>query len=367
MKNCLGIINLDEKENKISELTKENVLASVQIGARYRVIDFTLSNMANAGIESIGIFTKNKSKSLISYLSNGRPWDLHRKSQGLQIFNFGDYSPEIDDVHSFMSNIDFFKHSQKDYVLLSPSYMISNIDYEKVLKNHIEWGNDITIIYKEDVEDKFLECNTLNLDKNSNVISIGENLMGSEKRNISMETYILSLNLFIEIIYECIRSGIYRKVSSFINNNLDLFQVKGWEFKGYLRCVNSIKSYYSTNLDFLNERINSELFNENNPIYTKAQDDCPTKYTKDSLVKNSIVANGTFINGKIENCIIGRKVYIGEGAQIKNSIIMNNTVIGNNVIMDRVIADVGTVIKDGESVRGIEGCPVTIKNRFENK
>lgn len=117
MKNCIGIINLDENENRMGELVVNRSLASVPIAARYRVIDFVLSNMTNSGIECIGIFTKNKSRSLIDHLTNGRPWDLNRKKDGLKVFNFGNDDPVFDDVHNFAENIQFLKVSRREYVL----------------------------------------------------------------------------------------------------------------------------------------------------------------------------------------------------------------------------------------------------------
>ena len=150
MKNCLGIINLDENESRMGELVRYRTLSSIPLSARYRVIDFILSNMANSGIESIGIFTENKSRSLINHLSNGRPWDLHRKRNGLRVFNFGDHHPNIDDVHNFEENIEFIEQSRKEYVLISPSYMICNIDFNDALRYHLKSKNDVTIIYKDE-------------------------------------------------------------------------------------------------------------------------------------------------------------------------------------------------------------------------
>lgn len=148
MKDCLGIINLDENEEKILELTAHRLLGALPIAGRYRVIDFVLSNMTNSGIENIGIFTKNKSRSLVDHLTNGRPWDLNRKKDGLRVFNFGDFNPQYDDVHNFLDNIDFFEKSKREYVLLSPSYMVCNIDYNDLMKYHKESGNDVTVVYK---------------------------------------------------------------------------------------------------------------------------------------------------------------------------------------------------------------------------
>ena len=133
MNNCIGIINLDENEQKTTELTRHRPLASLPIAGRYRVVDFVLSNMTNSGIEAIGIFTKNKSRSLMDHLTNGKPWDIHRKKDGLKVFNFGDIDPVHDDIHNFLENIDYFDYSKKEYTLICSSYMICNINYNELI------------------------------------------------------------------------------------------------------------------------------------------------------------------------------------------------------------------------------------------
>ena len=75
---------------------------------------------------------------------------------------------------------------------------------------------------------------------------------------------------------------------------------------------NSTKSYFDTNLELLNQNKYKELFHGDNPIVTKSKDEPPTQYTKNSLVTNSIIGNGSYIEGTVKNCVIGRKVYIGK-------------------------------------------------------
>lgn len=362
MNNCLGIINLDENQDKMGELVRSRTLASVPLSARYRIIDFVLSNMANSGIEGIGIFTANKSRSLINHLTNGRPWDLHRKKDGLRVFNFGDYDPSYDDVHNFLDNIEFIKQSRREYVLISPSYMICNIDYNYVLEYHKKLKNDITIVYKDAVNAnrEFLGCEVLNVEDNR-VISIGENIGREENTKISMEMYIMKTELFLNMIHECIRTGVERKIKSYIASNLNKFKVGAFQFEGYLSCVNSVKSYFDTNLDILNEKINKELFYGNNPIYTKSQDEPPTQYTDNSLVSNSIIANGSYIEGEVKNCIIGRRVVVEKGAKLENCVIMQNSTIGEGVVMDRVIADKGSLVNENQVIKGTNNYPVTIQ------
>lgn len=363
MKNCIGIINLDENESRMGELVKNRPLASVPIAARYRIVDFVLSNMTSAGIESIGLFTKNSSRSLVDHLTNGRPWDLHRKKNGLRVFNFGDKDPYYNDIYNFAENLDFFTKSRKEYVLISSSYMICNIDYNKVLECHKKNDNDITIVYKK-VEEKdvsFVDCDILNLDENDRVKSIGKNIGRDVNLNIGMEMYIMRTDLFIEIIYESIRQGLYKKIKNYISSNLDNLKVGACEFTGYLSCINSLRAYYTMNMDLLKSEVYKELFIDNNTIYTKSKDEAPTHYAENSNVKNSVIANGSYIEGNIENCIIGRRVYVGPGATLKNCIIMQETVIGENACVDRVIADKCSVIRDEEKIIGLEYYPMVLK------
>lgn len=367
MKNCIGIINLDEKDSRMGELVRKRTLASVPIAGRYRVIDFILSNMTSAGIESIGIFTKNKSRSLMDHLTNGRPWDLHRKKDGLRVFNFGNDDLVYDDVHNFSDNIEFLKYSRRDYVLLSPSYMICNIDYNKVMDFHKKSGADVTITYCQTNEayKKFIDCDVLNIDSEDNVISIGENIGKASNADISMEMYILRTDLFIDIVDECIKNGMHKKIKTYIASKLGELKVKAFKFDGFVSCINSIQSYYLANMDILNEEVNEELFyNPERPIYTKSKDEAPTKYTELSHVTNSIVANGSYIEGQVKNCVIGRRVHIGSSSKLENCVIMQNTVIGESVEMNTVIIDKGSFVRSSQKIFGAQDNPVTIyKNR----
>lgn len=364
MNNCLGIINLDENESRMGELTRKRCLASVPLAARYRVIDFILSNMTNSGIECIGIFAKNKSRSLMDHLTNGRPWDLHRKKDGLKVFNFGDEDPSYDDVHNFADNIEFVKNSNKKYVLLSPSYMVCNINLDKVLKYHEKSGNDVTMVYKNinNAKTQFTDCDVLNIEKNK-VISIGENIGQEDNANVNMEIYLMRTDLFINIINESIKSGMYRKIKHYIHSNLKNLEVGTYEFNGYLSCINSLKSYYDCNMSFLNDEVNKEVFCKERPIYTKPKDEGPTQFTTCSDVRNSIIANGCYIEGEVKNSVIARRVHIGKNVKIKNSIILQSAIVEDGCELENVIADKKISIEENERCIGSKNCPIVMIRR----
>ena len=73
-------------------------------------------------------------------------------------------------------------------------------------------------------------------------------------------------------------------------------------------------------MDLMKKEVRDELFNPQRPIYTKVRDDAPSRYGLTSNVKNSIIAQGCVINGEVENCVISKGVYVGEGAKLSNCI-----------------------------------------------
>ena len=137
---CVGIINLDNKNDlTMNQLTNVRPIASLPIAGRYRVIDFSLSNMVNSGITNVGIFAKEKYRSLTDHLGSGKDWDLSRKTGGLFIFspeNTKDrskYPYRNGDIYNILANIDYIERCEEEYILIAPSYMIGNIDYTEMI------------------------------------------------------------------------------------------------------------------------------------------------------------------------------------------------------------------------------------------
>jgi glucose-1-phosphate adenylyltransferase len=363
LKDYMGILNLNEKEENIKNLTRSRTVASIPVAGRYRIIDFVLSNMVNAGIQNIGVFTKSKSRSLMDHLGGGKPWDLDRKNGGMFVFNFGYGNPSLEDVEMFRNNIDYLQLSKENNVILSASYMICNIDYIQAVKHHEQSGNDITIIYKKakNCAVSFLDCDVLNMDKDNRVLSVGKNVGVHDSNNISMEMFIMKKHVLVELIYKCITTGICRKVKHAIYRTLDNYKVGGYEFKGYVECINSLQSYYKFHKDCLDVKVSKELFFNNGLIYTKVKDEAPTKYAEGCKVTNSLIANGCIIEGTVENSVISRRVKVKKGAVIRNCIIMQNSIIGEGAELTNIITDKNITVGNEKVLRGDEEIPLVIE------
>lgn len=366
LKDYMGILSLSEDETSIKSITKSRTLASIPIGGRYRIIDFVLSNMVNAGIQkNIGILTQTKSRSLLDHLGSGKPWDLDRKSHGLFIFNFGASRTMLEDVEILKNNIEYLYESKETHVIFSSSYMICNIDYEQAAKYHEVSGSDITMIYTKtnDGKKKFLGCDVLNIDEKQRVHSVGKNIGAKNENCISMEMFIMKRTTLIDLVHRCVMTGYCRTVREAINQMVKDGFVNAYEFTGHVECINSLNAYYKANMNMLNLKVNKELFFEHGPIYTKVKDEAPTKYAQDSRVANSLIANGCIIEGTVENSIISRRVKIGKGAVVRNSIIMQNCKIEEGAVLEHIIVDKNVMIEKNKELKGDQEFPLVIEKK----
>lgn len=369
MLDYMGIINLNDREDNIKELTYHRPIASIPIAGRYRMIDFTLSNLVNAGVQNISIFTQHKYRSLLDHLGTGKAWDLDRKNEGLFIMtpmlDFYTMGIRRGDIENFKNHIDYIHLSKQNNVIVTSSGMICNLNYEDAIKHHTESGADITIIYKRagNCAEDFQYCNALAIDEDGRVTGANLNLGEENERNISMDMFIMRKALFLDIVNTCVSRGDCNYFKQAVHNNLDKLKVYGYKFEGYLACVNSIRSYYKTNMQLLDLNTSKELFFKNGLIYTKVKDEPPAKYAENANVINSLVANGCIIDGQVESSIIFRSVKIKKGAVVKNSIIMQNCLIEEDVLLKHVILDKSVKITQNKQLKGDESYPILIEKK----
>lgn len=362
----MGIINLTEDESKMRSLVYRRPIGSIPIGGRYRVIDYVLSNMVNAGISNVGIFSQSKSRSLVDHLGSGKPWDLDRKISGLFVFNFGLAGEYLHDIEMFKNNIEYFYNSVHKNIIMSPSYMICNIDYNAAVKYHEESGMDITIIYKkvDNADRNFIDCDVLNINDKGRLLSVGKNIGSQKIQNISMEMFIMKKSVFMKLLYKCIETGFCRCMKDAIYQSINELNINTYEFTGYLECINSIDSYYNTNMDMLDTKVTKELYSNHGPIYTKVKDESPTKYYDGCEVSNCLIANGCIIHGSLKNSIIARRVIINQGAEVNNCIIMQSCYIGEGAKLSNVILDKNVVIEKDKELKGDAEFPLVVQKKL---
>lgn len=360
----LGFVFADTLDEKIPELSASRTTASIPIGGKYRLIDFVLSNMSNSGINNVGIVAKSNFLSLMDHVGSGSAYDLSKRRSNLTVLppyggkTFSNYVETIYNLHGYIEN------SREEYVLISPGNIVTNFDYNGVFDFHSNNNADITLVYKHGVVPSGYDRPvTVDVDETGRVQQI---FIKPEASNETVNQFYGCVLIKKELLLDEIRKALSLNqldVKRIIQKSIGRLNVFAYENKDYCSAISSINDYFSFNMDLMKREVRDELFNPKRPIYTKVRDDAPSRYGLTSKVKNSIIAQGCVINGEVENCVLSKGVYIGEGAKISNCIVMQDTKIGCNTNLNYIIIDKDVTIKDGRSLMGFDSYPIYIAKK----
>lgn len=363
----LGVINLIHEPDELDVLTAGRCLATVPFGARYRLIDFTLSSMANSGINKVAVFAHTKYRSLMDHVGSGRNWDLHNRHGGL--FVLPPVAEDMSDLrkgdlYHFIQNKNYFMRSHEEYVLVTRGHVVYNIDFSKVLEAHLEKKADITVVYKRQIDPLVGKARKLRLDESGRVKEIQDHYGPLKSDITSMEMYVMKKEMLIDLVETTLAKGKDHLVRHAIMSRIDRLYIHGYEYEGFLGIINTVNSYYRNSMLLLRPEVWNDLFFKPGPVFTKVKDEPPASYLEGAKTSNSLIANGCVIEGTVINSILFRGVKVSKGAVIRNSIIMQNGEIGENSAVDHVILDKEVRIAAERDIRGVIDSPfVAIKRK----
>jgi len=251
----------------------------------------------------------------------------------------------------------------QEYVVVAPSYMIYKQNFQTLLDEHVASGTDITLLYHkvDQAKEYYRACNVVEINKQKGVVSIARNMGTAKEKNISMDTYVMSKALFIELIKKAKRESSAYSLADMISVCCDDIDIRGYQHKGYFAAITSLDDYYKANMELLSYEIAMDFFKTDWPFYTKTTDACPTQYFHGASVTNSMVCNAGLIEGKVENSIIGRNVHIGKGAVVKNSIILSYVDIDDGVYIENAVIDKWVTVKNIKKIVSESLTPVYVK------
>lgn len=362
-KNIVGIVFSNSYDECIPELTGLRTMGSVPFAGRYRLIDFVLSNMVNAGIENVGVITKANYHSLMDHVGTGKPWDLSRKTKGLIIlppYSTAEQGGNDDKIASLKGIMGFISRATEEYVLLSDCNTVSNIDIEALMAYHTEKNSDITVVYKNGKIPSLSDVLVLDMDENGKAKQIDVTPVSEKNGNYSLSVMLMKKSLLERFMNEAISKRYTDFETDIIQRNVGKLNIYGFEAQGYSATIDSLSSYFKVSMDLLDINNCNELFNSERPVYTKTRDDMPSTYGIGSNVKNSLVANGCIIEGEVENSIIFKGVRIEKGAVVRNSIVMQESFVAAGSSLDYVIIDKIAVVTPNKTLSGAENYPFYI-------
>lgn len=364
-KECVAMLLAGGQGSRLFALTAKKAKPAVPYGGKYKIIDFPLSNCTNSGIDTVGVLTQYEPLELNSYIGTGAYWDLDNINGGAYVlppYMSGEqgnwYRGTADAIYQ---NINFIDNFDPDHVLVLSGDQICCMDYEKMLQYHKEKEADCTISVLEVTMEEAKRFGIMNTDEDNRINEFEEKPEHPKSTKASMGIYIFRWKMIRQYLIE--DAGDIESEHDFGKNIIprmleDNKKMYAYSFDGYWRDVGTIDSLWEANMELLTENPQLDLNNEKLRIYTRTFGLPPHFIAKDAEVKNSIIADGSRIEGTVINSVIHPGVKVAKGSVVKDSVIMKDTVIRANSTVNKAILDEEVVIEEGCTVG--EGNEVTV-------
>lgn len=358
-KECIVMLLAGGQGSRLGVLTKNLAKPAIPFGGKYRIIDFTLSNCINSGIDTVGVLTQYLPLELNAYIGNGQPWDLDRIHGGVSLlppYTTGKQGKWYKGTaNAIYQNIHFIERFEAEYLLVLSGDHIYKMDYSKMLDYHKSNYADATIAVIEVPNEETNRFGIMNTLPTGEVYEFEEKPKKAKSNNASMGVYIFNWQILKKYLTE--DDADIASANDFGKNIIPKMLKGGqrmfaYKYEGYWKDVGTIKSYWESNMDLLKSPSSLQLQDASWRIYSPSPVAPPHFTASCATIRQSMITEGCVIYGQVEKSIISSGVHIGKNSVVRSSIIMPNAHIGDNVVIDHAIISEKAVIKDGCIIGG---------------
>ena len=358
-----GIIFSYEKRNNLRELGEIRSAASIPFGGRYRVVDFALSNLVNAGVTDVGVVLNGRYQSMLDHLGTGKVWDLSRKRGGLRVLPPFNYQKDWG-VMPFRGKLEalagvrtYLDTIRQDYVALMDGDLVVNLPLADIFEEHVKSGADVTVVCGND---SFATEDGTYFEKNSEgrITEVLYNLH-TPRGYRGLEVYILSTQLLKDLVDECAAKDQFSWRKE-LQTRKDSLYLRSYIWSGFAAQIRSVQEYYDRSMQLLNPAIRAELFCPERPIRAKGADKSSTYLGPEGKCVNSLVAEGCRIEGTVENSILFPGVVVEAGAVVRNCVLFKETVVRRDAQLSYIIADKDVEVLSNRTLMGHATYPIVL-------
>jgi glucose-1-phosphate adenylyltransferase len=353
-KECVAMLLAGGQGSRLYALTNNIAKPAVAFGAKYRIIDFPLSNCINSGIDTVGVLTQYQPLELNEYIGNGQPWDLDRAFGGVHILSPYQAKKKSSwyegTANAIYQNMHFMKMYHPDYVLILSGDHIYKMDYAAMLKAHKQTGADCTIAAIEVPLKEASRFGILNTKEDGTIYEFEEKPKQPKSNLASMGIYIFTAEKLFQYLEEDEANPNSSKdfgkdvLPAMLNAGEKMVS---YRFQGYWKDVGTISSLWESNMDLLGA---NPVFDVSDPawkIHSRNPLAPPEYLGEKAKVSNSLIALGCEIEGTVENSVLATGVVVEEGAVVKDSVIMADTVVKKGAKVNYSILDEMVVVEEG--------------------
>lgn len=377
-KECVAMLLAGGQGSRLYALTNNVAKPAVSFGAKYKIIDFPLSNCVNSDIDTVGVLTQYQPLVLNEYIGNGQPWDLDRTFGGVHILPPYQGKTKTNwykgTANAIYQNINFIKMFNPEYVLILSGDHIYRMDYNQMLEYHKQKGGEATIaVIDVDIKEAS-RFGIMNTNDDLSIFEFEEKPAKPKSTNASMGIYIFNAKTLYKYLeadeLDPQSKNDFGKniIPNMLNDGLKMY---AYPFRGYWKDVGTIQSLWEANMDLLGKSPRFDIFDKSWKFYSRNEPYPPHYIAEGAILKNSILAAGSFVEGKIIDSVIGQNCRIKKDTIIENSVICDNvtieegSVIKYSIVAEGAIISKGAIIGEGAKNKKditVIGNNVTIKN-----
>ena len=356
-KECVAMLLAGGQGSRLGVLTEKIAKPAVSFGGKYRMIDFSLSNCVNSGIDTVGVLIQYKPTLLNRYLGTGAAWDLDAAWGGVHILppyatqTGGEwYEGTADAIYH---NIDFIDEYDPEYVLILSGDHLYQMDYNLMLDYHKLMNADLTVAVKTVPWEEASRFGIMSVDDEMRITRFSEKPKNPDSNLASMGIYIFTWKVLREaLLADHNLPGSehdYGKniIPTLLGQKKNLF---AYVFSGYWKDVGTIPSYYETQMELLADDAEFKLHDTRMHIFSNLHDHFSHFIGKAGHVEHSMVCNGCEIEGTVENSILSPGAIVEAGASVKDSILLPDSVVGAGAVVVRTILNEKASIAPGARI-----------------
>lgn len=349
-KKVLGLVLAGGLGEGLDILAQERTIAAMPFAGKYRVVDFSLSNLVNSGVYDVGVLVQYRPHSLIDHLGIGKPWDLDRLHGGLRILQpyLGDpgstwFRGTADAVYQ---NLPFIEDSGADLVLILMGDQVYKFDYGQILAHHLSTGAALTLATRPVPIEEASRYGIVETD-DGRVTGFVEKPAEPPSTQASVGIYVFDRRRLTDILRGARVLDFGREV---IPALVSEGAVRAYPFPGYWRDIGLIESYYQAHLDLVGRPAAFDLFRDRWTIHTRSEERPPARIGPRAVIDQSLICHGCRVEGTVIRSVLSPGVRVAAGAVVRDSVILTDTVIGSGSLIDRCVLDKEIEVGDGARV-----------------
>lgn len=366
-KKCVVMLLAGGQGSRLYALTQKVAKPAIPYGGKNRFIDFPLSNCINSGIDTVGVLTQYQPMVLNEYIGNGQPWDLDKMHGGVHVLppyqTAAGASWYEGTANAIYQNMAFIERYDPEYVIVLGGDHIYKMDYSKMLDYHIANNADSTIAVIDVPRSEASRFGIMTCDEEGRIVDFTEKPKEPKSTLASMGIYVFSWEKLRKYLIENENANTGSKdfgkdiIPAMLANDERLF---AYEFEGYWKDVGTLDSLWEANMDLLSPSVPLNLYDPNWKVYSRHNNMPPQYIGKNAHVENSMITEGSVVDGTVDFSIISSGVTIEEGASVKYSIVMPGTTIKKNAVVEYAIIGENCVV-ESDAMIGMN--PESVPNR----